>query len=88
MGRYAVRRMLQFIPVFFGATFLIFALVFAMPGDPVRALSGERPLPNRCGYEIRDSSTTSTDPLLVQYGKYMATGPARSGDFGDRLPRP
>ena len=37
--------MLQFIPVFFGATFLIFALVFLMPGDPIRALSGDKPLP-------------------------------------------
>ncbi len=31
MGRYLIRRILQFIPVFFGATFLIFALVFIMP---------------------------------------------------------
>ena len=30
MGRYLSRRVLQFIPVFFGATFLIFALVFAL----------------------------------------------------------
>ena len=39
MGRYVVRRVLQLIPVFFGATFLIFAMVFALPGDPIRALA-------------------------------------------------
>ena len=37
-----LRRLLQFIPVFFGATFLIFMLVWAIPGDPIRALAGER----------------------------------------------
>ena len=28
--------------MFLGATFLIFAMVFALPGDPIRALAGER----------------------------------------------
>ena len=37
MLRYIGRRLLQMIPVFFGATFLIFAMVYAMPGDPVQA---------------------------------------------------
>ena len=45
LGRYLIRRVLQFIPVFFGATFLIFALVFAIPGDPIRALAGEKVMP-------------------------------------------
>ena len=35
---YIVRRLLQVIPVFFGATLLIYALVFALPGDPIVAL--------------------------------------------------
>ena len=58
MGRYAARRILQIIPVFFGATFLIFAMVWALPGDPIRALSGDKPPPpvaSSC-----ESSTTST----------------------------
>ena len=40
MLRYIGRRLLQTIPVFFGATFLIFAMVYLMPGDPVAALGG------------------------------------------------
>ncbi|HKN91755.1 MAG TPA: ABC transporter permease, partial [Acidimicrobiia bacterium] len=40
MSRYIVRRLLQVVPVFFGATFLIFALVYAVPGDPIDALAG------------------------------------------------
>ena len=42
MGRYLIRRILHFIPVFLGAAFLIYALVFMVPGDPIRALAGER----------------------------------------------
>ncbi|GAA0418739.1 hypothetical protein GCM10010160_53510 [Acrocarpospora corrugata] len=40
MGRYVVRRLLQAIPVLLGTTFLIFALVYALPGDPLQALAG------------------------------------------------
>ena len=35
MGRYVVRRLLLTIPSLIGASFLIFAMVFALPGDPV-----------------------------------------------------
>ncbi len=40
--RYVLRRLLQAIPVFFGTTFLIYFMVFAMPGDPILALFGEQ----------------------------------------------
>jgi oligopeptide transport system permease protein len=79
MGRYLIRRTLQIIPVFVGTTFIIFALVFAIPGDPIRALAGERPLAESTYQELRDRYNLD-DPLLVQYGKYMA-GLAQ-GDFG------
>ena len=41
MASYILRRLLQVIPVFFGATLLIYFMVFAMPGDPILALFGE-----------------------------------------------
>ncbi len=50
---YTVRRILQMIPVVIGATFIIFALTFLMPGDPIAALTGARPLPE---------STVAADP--------------------------
>lgn len=89
MGRYLLRRALQFIPVFFGATFLIFALVFAMPGDPIRALAGDRPMPENVRQNLRDEYNLD-DPLLVQYGKYLGVVPDAEdglsgiiqGDFG------
>jgi ABC-type dipeptide/oligopeptide/nickel transport system permease component len=79
MGRYLIRRVLQIVPVFVGTTFIIFALVFAIPGDPIRALAGERPLAESTYQQLRDRYNLD-DPLLVQYGKYIA-GLAQ-GDFG------
>jgi len=62
--------MLQIIPVFFGTTFLIFAMVFALPGDPIRALAGDRPQPPSVTAVLR-ARYNLDDPLLVQYGKYI-----------------
>ena len=79
MGRYIARRLLQAIPVFLGTTFLIFALVFAIPGDPIRALSGDKPVSPSVYAEMQDRYNLD-DPFLVQYGKYMAG--LVQGDFG------
>ncbi|HEX2241364.1 MAG TPA: ABC transporter permease [Actinomycetota bacterium] len=79
MGRYLIRRLLELIPVFFGATFLIFAMVFALPGDPIRALAGEKPLSEAVQREFREEYNLD-DPLMVQYGKYI--GGLAQGDFG------
>ena len=70
MGRYVIRRLLQLIPVFIGATMLIYALVFAMPGDPIRALAGERPVAASVVETLRDRYNLN-DPFLVQYAKYI-----------------
>lgn len=70
MGRYVIRRVLQFIPVFFASTFIIFYLVFALPGDPIKALGGEKQLPDSV-YNALVDRYNMDDPLLVQYGKYI-----------------
>jgi oligopeptide transport system permease protein len=80
MGRYVARRLLQFIPVFLGATLLIFVMVWAIPGDPIRALAGDRHMADSVLEQIRDRYNLD-DPLIVQYGKYM--GGVFQGDFGD-----
>ena len=79
MGRYIARRLLQAVPVFLGTTFLIFALVFAIPGDPIRALSGDKPISPAVYAELQDRYNLN-DPFVVQYGKYMAG--LVQGDFG------
>jgi oligopeptide transport system permease protein len=79
MGRYFIRRLLQFIPVFFGATFLIFALVFLIPGDPIRALSGDRPVSESARQALTERYHLD-EPLWRQYTIYM--GNLFQGDFG------
>ena len=41
MGWYVLRRIAVMIPVFLGATLLIYGAVFLLPGDPVAAIAGE-----------------------------------------------
>jgi len=79
MGRYIIRRLLQMIPVFIGTTFIIFYMVYALPGDPIRALSGDRTLSPAFYNELRERYNLN-DPLIIQYVKYMLN--IVQGDFG------
>lgn len=79
MARYIIRRLLQFIPVLLIATFIVYSLVFAIPGDPIRALAGDRPLPQATQDAIR-AQFHLDEPLLIQYW-YWITG-IFQGDFG------
>ncbi|GGJ99424.1 ABC transporter permease [Pilimelia anulata] len=79
MGRYVLRRLLQLIPVFIGTTFLIYWLVWAVPGDPFAGKCGERRCPD--SYIEKMTQLYSLDqPLPVQYVKYMTN--LLQGDFG------
>ncbi|MEU2199600.1 ABC transporter permease [Isoptericola sp. NPDC019482] len=63
---YLGRRLLQVIPVFLGATLLLYALVFLRPGDPVAGLGGERGLPEAVQEQIRQQYNLD-QPFIVQY---------------------
>jgi oligopeptide transport system permease protein len=79
MGTYIVRRLLQMIPVILGTTFLIYTMVFAIPGDPVEGRCGERPCPP--SYVAAFNAEYNLDkPLLVQYVLYL--GKLVQGDLG------
>ena len=80
MGTYIIRRLLQMIPVILGATFLIFTMVFALPGDPLAGKCGERPCPPAYAAAFREKYNLD-DPLPVQYGKYLSN--LVQGDFGE-----
>lgn len=73
------RRVLQFIPVFFGATLLIFMLVFVMPGDPIRALAGEKHIPDGVRQALEEQYNLDK-PVYQQYVLYIAG--VFQGDFG------
>src|SRR5918993_1335007 len=79
MGRYVARRLLLTIPVLIGASFLIFAMVYALPGDPIRALAGAPPLAPAVLAQLRDDYNLN-DPLFIQYLKYV--GDLLQGDLG------
>ena len=70
MLRYVGRRLLQMIPVFFGATLLIYAMVFLMPGDPVQALGGDRGLTAAAEARIR-AEYNLDKPFFIQYLLYI-----------------
>jgi oligopeptide transport system permease protein len=80
MGRYVLRRLLQLIPVFLGTTFLIYALVWALPGDPFSGKCGQRACP-QAYVEMMTAKYNLNDSLVVQYFKYL--GKLFTGDFGE-----
>ncbi|MEH0575958.1 ABC transporter permease [Streptomyces sp. B21-108] len=78
MGRYVVRRLVQMVPVFIGATLLIFLMVNVM-GDPVAGLCGERACDPATTAQLKKEFGLDR-PVWQQYLTYM--GNVLGGDFG------
>lgn len=76
---YLGKRLLQLIPVFFGATFLIYAMVFLMPGDPILALAGDKAAEPAVLDQIR-ADYNLDKPFIVQYLLFI--GGFFTGDMG------
>lgn len=70
MLMFTLRRFLQLIPVFFGATLLVYFLVFATPGDPIAALSGGKPMAPAVEQALR-AQYNLDQPFWIQYGLYL-----------------
>ncbi|MEV6557331.1 ABC transporter permease [Nocardia sp. NPDC051756] len=70
MAWYIVRRLLQMIPVFLGATLLIYALVFLIPGDPIQALAGDKPMTPAVEAQLR-ARYHLDQPFFMQYLLYL-----------------
>ncbi|WP_313407368.1 ABC transporter permease [Aeromicrobium sp.] len=79
MWWYIGRRILQAIPVLLGSTLLIYAMVFAMPGDPIVALFGEKPVSDAVRAQIEQQYNLD-EPFLVQWLLFL--GNAVQGDLG------
>ena len=65
--------------MFFGTTLLIYFMVFAMPGDPIVAMFGDRGV-NQAVYEQLRAQYHLDEPFIVQYFIYI--GGIFQGDFG------
>lgn len=79
MLRYILFRNLQVIPVLLGTTFLIYFMVFAMPGDPVAAMFGDK-IPSDAVLERVRAQYHLDQPFFVQYLLYLKG--IFVGDFG------
>ncbi|MBK0422632.1 ABC transporter permease [Leucobacter sp. CSA2] len=79
MLRYILFRLLQVIPVLLGTTFLIYFLVFFMPGDPILAMFGDK-TPDPAVVERLREQYHLDQPFFIQYLLYLKG--VLVGDFG------
>ncbi len=80
MWVYVVRRILQMIPVLAIITFMVYALMFAIPGDPARALVGPGESLDDEQLELIRKEHNLDKPVIVQYGLWLSR--AIKGDLG------
>ncbi|CAG6391197.1 ABC transporter permease [Streptomyces cocklensis] len=80
MGSYLLRRVLLMVPVLLGTTFVIYAAVYALPGDPVQALAGPDHMVTPAAAAAIKAHYHLGDPFLVQYWHYLVG--LLHGDFG------
>jgi peptide/nickel transport system permease protein len=81
MLRFVLRRLALMVPVLVGLSILLFAWVRALPGDPARALLGERATPE--GLARVNDAYGFDQPLLQQYLTYVTA--LLHGDFGSSI---
>lgn len=86
MATFIIRRLVFSIPVLFGIIVTTFTLARIIPGDPCRAVLGERATDEIC--EAFFERNGLNEPLPVQFGIYV--GQIARGDLGDsfRFSRP
>jgi oligopeptide transport system permease protein len=70
MPTYILKRFLQLIPVFLGATLLVYFLVFSLPGDPIVALFGDKPVNEAVAAKLR-AQYNLDQPFWMQYLLYL-----------------
>jgi len=80
MGRYVVRRLGQLIVVTLGATLILFACLFVLPGDPVGQIAGSDKARDPAVIAQLHKQYGLDKPLVVQYGNYV--GKLLTGDLG------
>jgi peptide/nickel transport system permease protein len=78
MLTYITRRIISSIPVLIGILFVTFALARLIPGDPCRAILGEKATDKICDEFIHRHGLDK--PILVQFGVYVSE--IVQGDFG------
>jgi oligopeptide transport system permease protein len=80
LGKFILRRMLHMVVVLLGATLVLFACLFVIPGDPVGSLGGDRARDPATAQLLRERYGLDK-PLPVQYVNYL--GRTIQGDLGE-----
>lgn len=81
MVQFAIRRIISTIPVLFGIILVTFVLARAIPGDPCRAILGEKATEEVCERFARDHGLDK--PVPVQFAIFMMD--VLRGDFGESI---
>ncbi|MBS4213507.1 MULTISPECIES: ABC transporter permease [Neobacillus] len=81
MFTYTVRRILSLIPVLFGMTLVVFAIIHAIPGNPAQVILGQRATAEAIATLTRELGLDR--PWYIQYFDYI--GQLFQGDLGTSL---
>lgn len=81
MIQYSIRRIISSIPVIFGVLFVTFVLARMIPGDPCRAILGEKATVEAC--ERFNELKGLNEPIPTQFAIYFTD--LVKGDFGESL---
>jgi peptide/nickel transport system permease protein len=85
MGQYIIRRLVAIIPVILFVSFIVFALMFIAPGDPIYLLVDFEQLEGLTSEEldvIRHEKGLDR-PVFIQYGDWLLN--ALQGDLGNSI---
>lgn len=78
LAGWLIRRLLLVVPSLFAASMVVFLMIHMTPGDPAEALLGQMASPNAIAALRKQLGLT--DPLYVQYGRWLAR--VVRGDLG------
>lgn len=81
MFSYTVRRVFSLIPVLFGMTLVVFAIIRAIPGDPAQVILGQKA--TKEAIATLTSELGLDKPWYIQYGDYIKA--LFAGDLGTSL---
>ncbi|HEX7277292.1 MAG TPA: ABC transporter permease [Acidimicrobiales bacterium] len=81
MARYVVRRLLQMLLVLFGASLVLFACLYIVPGDPIATQQGEGRQLDAATRQLLEERYGLDQPLPNQYISYV--GRLAQGDMGE-----
>src|SRR3972149_6448681 len=81
MPQYTARRLLSALPVLLGILVVVFLLARLIPGEPCKAILGEKASPETC--ERFNEANGLNKPIYIQFGIYM--GNVLQGDFGESI---